>query len=66
MSRNLYSVWHDKPDDDSVVAIDLPAAECARLMGVKVNYFYRLLCDADKHGWEIRKATNTEKGMNEE
>ena len=55
MSRNLYSVWHDKPDDDSVVAIDLPPKRCAEMMGVSTQYFYRLLCDDDKHGWEIRR-----------
>ena len=55
MSRNLYSVWRDTPDDDSVVAVDLPAAECARLMGVTTNYFYKLLCYDDRHGWYIQK-----------
>ena len=59
---NLYSVWHDKPDDDSVVAIDLPPKRCAELMGVTLNYFYKMLCYEDKHGWEIRK-TESEDGI---
>jgi hypothetical protein len=36
-----YSVWRRKTDE--LVAACLPATDCARLMGISVDYFYEII-----------------------
>ena len=33
----LYSVWNNTPEDDSIIAVDLTARECAKLLGIRVS-----------------------------
>lgn len=56
---SLYSVWaNDK--HDTLICIDRPAAECAALMGVKLNVFYQY---ASRPGtaWTIIKTRKDKK-----
>ena len=39
MTKQLYSVWHNTPDNDLPVAIDCTAEQCAAAMGVSYSYF---------------------------
>ena len=48
MMKQLYSVWHDKPDNDLPVAIDCTAEQCAAAMGVTLKYFWFIQSMAGK------------------
>ena len=58
--RKLYSVWLND-EFDTLVAIDLPADQCARLMGVPVTTFRQYLSRGDCKKWVIIKTGKEEK-----
>ena len=53
----LYSVWRNSPDNDEIVAVDLPAKKCAEIMGISIKHFYVMVNKTTGHGnrWMIQK-----------
>jgi len=55
----LYTVYRNKPNDDSLVALELPAKKCCEIMGISLNHFYCLLMGKPDQGkkWTVMKCT---------
>ena len=53
----LFTVYKNKKNDDSLIALDLTARQCAAIMNVNLKTFYETLCRS-KHtpqAWVIIK-----------